>query len=51
MTVKIFPDDFSRKVTPAANDKVQIANSEDGDKIYYALWSDLKGLKGDKGDQ
>lgn len=43
----IFPDDFVEKVTPAANDKILLADSADSDKIKYGKYSTFKWEQGD----
>lgn len=38
----IFPTDFIQKTTPAANDKILLADSADSDKLKYGLYSDFQ---------
>lgn len=46
---KIFPIDFEEKNTIAQDDYILFSDSEDGDKIKKAQYSNLKGEKGDTG--
>ena len=47
---KIFPVDFEEKLTMAQDDYILFSDSEDGNKIKKAQYSNLKGDKWDKGD-
>jgi hypothetical protein len=42
MADKIFPTDYSEKVTPADNDKVLLADSADSNKVKYGKFSNFK---------
>lgn len=44
---KIFPIDFEEKNSIAQDDYILFSDSEDGDKIKKAQYSNLKGEKGD----
>ena len=47
----IFPIDFEEKLTMAQDDYILFSDSEDGNKIKKAQYSNLKWEKGDKWDQ
>ena len=47
---KIFPVDFEEKLTMAQDDYILFSDSEDGNKIKKAQYSNLKWDKWDKGD-
>ena len=44
---QIFPIDFEEKLTMAQDDYILFSDSEDGNKIKKAQYSNLKGEKGD----
>ena len=48
---KIFPVDFEEKLTMAQDDYILFSDSEDGNKIKKAQYSNLKWEKGDQGIQ
>lgn len=47
----IFPDDYVEKLTIAADDMVLFSDSEDGDKLKKAKYSNLKWEKWDTGEK